>query len=229
MPVFHARSRRASTTATTPPSLQRLEAALGAQCERGPGADGFESFEREVHALFVQAEREVLAEGLERLDVDVPYVVIDGRKHSRVLRASETYTSAVGPVTVTRTLYRAGRAKALAPLELRAGIVEGSRSLRAEAGLSCDNHGICPVRRGVGSRLPAEESVVKCMYCQGEMHRGAAPFHVDRKGYRLLLDSVPAWVCSQCGESYFEEPEVDSIQEAIRALDSQATTLASSA
>jgi len=70
---------------------------------------------------------------------------------------------------------------------------------------------------------------MKCMYCQGEMRRGSAPFHVDRKGYHLLLDAVPAWVCSQCGESYFEEAEVDSIQEAIRALDTQATKLANSA
>jgi len=123
MPVFHARQGRATTAMH--PSLQRLQAALGALCERAPDGEGFESFERKVHALFTQAEREVLAEELERLDVDVPYVVIDGRKHARVLRASETYTSAVGPVSVTRTLYRAGRAKALAPLELRAGIVEG--------------------------------------------------------------------------------------------------------
>jgi YgiT-type zinc finger domain-containing protein len=51
---------------------------------------------------------------------------------------------------------------------------------------------------------------MKCIYCQGEMRRGSAPFHVDPKGYQLLLDAVPAWVCSQCGEPYFEEPEVDS-------------------
>jgi len=81
----------------------------------------------------------------------------------------------------------------------------------------------------VGRELPEEEIEMKCMYCQGEMRRGSAPFHVDRKGYHLLLDAVPAWVCSQCGESYFGEPEVDSIQEAIRALDTQATKLASSA
>jgi len=67
------------------------------------------------------------------------------------------------------------------------------------------------------------------MYCHGEMRRGVAPFHVDRKGYHLLLDAVPAWVCCQCGEAYFEETEVHSIQEAIRALDRQATKLASSA
>jgi len=54
------------------------------------------------------------------------------------------------------------------------------------------------------------------------MVRGTAPFHIDRKGYHLLFDTVPAYVCQQCGEVYFDEPEVDSIQEAIRAVDAQA-------
>ena len=60
------------------------------------------------------------------------------------------------------------------------------------------------------------------MYCKGTMVRGTAPFHIDRKGYHLLFDTVPAYVCQQCGEVYFDEPEVDSIQEAIRAVDAQA-------
>ncbi|MDQ3918413.1 MAG: YgiT-type zinc finger protein [Acidobacteriota bacterium] len=64
------------------------------------------------------------------------------------------------------------------------------------------------------------------MYCQGRLERGAAPFHVDRKGYHLLLDRIPALVCSQCGEVYFEEAEVDSIQAVIRAVDEQIEKLA---
>ena len=126
MRVFHGHQDVATTTVTAlHPSLQRLQVALDALNGREGDAEGFESFEREVHGLFVQAEREMLAEGLGRLDVDAPYVIIDGRRHTRVLRASETYTSAVGPVTVRRTLYRAGRGRAVVPLELRAGIVEG--------------------------------------------------------------------------------------------------------
>ena len=82
--------------------------------------------------MFVQAEREVLAAELESLDVNVPWVVIDGRKHSRVLRGSETYTSAAGSVTVTRTPYRAGQNTALSPLELRAGIVDGHEAALRE-------------------------------------------------------------------------------------------------
>ncbi len=67
---------------------------------------------------------------------------------------------------------------------------------------------------------------MKCIHCKGKMERGAAPFHIDRKGYHLLVDVVPAWVCTQCGEVYFEEDEVDAIQEVVRSLDKRAEKLA---
>jgi|TARA_B100001971_G_C18090002_1_gene482995 YgiT-type zinc finger domain-containing protein len=63
------------------------------------------------------------------------------------------------------------------------------------------------------------------MHCQGELTRGTAPFHVDRKGYHLVLDTVPAWVCGQCGEALFEEEAVESIQAAIGALDRETEQL----
>ena len=67
---------------------------------------------------------------------------------------------------------------------------------------------------------------MKCIHCQGEMKRGAAPFHVDREGCHMLLDTVPAWVCAQCGEAYFEEKEVDAIQNLVRSLQEKAKGLA---
>ena len=67
---------------------------------------------------------------------------------------------------------------------------------------------------------------MKCMYCQGEMKKSTVPFHIDRKGIHLSLDDVPAWVCRQCGEPYFEESEVDSIQSIIRAVDQESEKLA---
>jgi YgiT-type zinc finger domain-containing protein len=67
---------------------------------------------------------------------------------------------------------------------------------------------------------------MKCMHCQGEMKRSTAPFHIDRKGVHLSLDDVPAWVCKQCGEAYFEESEVDSIQAITQAVEQQAQKLA---
>lgn len=65
-----------------------------------------------------------------------------------------------------------------------------------------------------------------CIHCQGRMERSAAPFQVDRKGYHLVLEAVPAWVCTQCGEAYFEPHEVDRIQNVIRTVDQTTAELA---
>jgi YgiT-type zinc finger domain-containing protein len=67
------------------------------------------------------------------------------------------------------------------------------------------------------------------MHCQGEMKRGTAPFHIDRQEYHLTLDAVPAWVCQQCGEVYFDEPEVDAIQEIIQAVEDRSKKLTAAA
>ena len=122
MPVFH--SPRKETTAFSP-ALKQLEQALAKLRTQTKTTEDFGQFEREVHALFNEAEREVLGEELERLDIDLPRMQIGGEVHYRVLRGSETYTSAAGPVTVTRTLYRSGKEKAVSPMELQAGMVEG--------------------------------------------------------------------------------------------------------
>ena len=67
---------------------------------------------------------------------------------------------------------------------------------------------------------------MKCVHCQGRMERGTAPFHIDRKDYHLTLDKVPAWLWNQCGEAYFEETEVEAIQEVIRTVDREAEKVA---
>lgn len=63
------------------------------------------------------------------------------------------------------------------------------------------------------------------IHCHGQMKCSKTPFHVDRNGYHLVLDTVPAWVCHQCGEAYFEKREVDAIQSVIKGLDQQARQL----
>ena len=68
-----------------------------------------------------------------------------------------------------------------------------------------------------------------CMYCQGQMEHGTAPFHIDRKGYHLIFDTIPAWVCVQCGEAYFEEATVEALQQVIRTVDMHTEKLVLSA
>jgi YgiT-type zinc finger domain-containing protein len=60
---------------------------------------------------------------------------------------------------------------------------------------------------------------------RGYLKKGSAPFHIDRQKYHLTLEAVPAWVCQQYGEVYFDEPEVDSIQEIIRAVEDRTIKL----
>ena len=42
---------------------------------------------------------------------------------------------------------------------------------------------------------------------------------LDRNGYHVSWDAIPAWVCSQCGEPFFESREVELIQKALNELD----------
>jgi YgiT-type zinc finger domain-containing protein len=77
--------------------------------------------------------------------------------------------------------------------------------------------------------LAYKESYMKCLYCQGTMARGTAPLHIDRKGYHLILDAAPAWVCTQCGEAYFEEAAVEAIQQVLQAIDTHTEKLVLSA
>ena len=56
---------------------------------------------------------------------------------------------------------------------------------------------------------------MQCIHCKGTMERSTAPFSVDRKGYHVSWDAIPAWVCAQCGEPYFEAREVEMIQKAL--------------
>jgi YgiT-type zinc finger domain-containing protein len=53
-----------------------------------------------------------------------------------------------------------------------------------------------------------------------------APFHIDRKGFHLSLEAVPAWVCGRCGGPWFEEREVNTIQRLLTQLDERAISLA---
>lgn len=65
-----------------------------------------------------------------------------------------------------------------------------------------------------------------CLHCKGQMTRGSAPVHIDRNGCHVVLDSVPAWICGQCGEAHFEEREVNAIQELIRSIEQNAKRIA---
>lgn len=66
---------------------------------------------------------------------------------------------------------------------------------------------------------------MECLCCEAKMRFGTAPFSIDRNGYHVSWDALPAWVCDQCGESLFETHEVDKIQKILTVLDEEQSTM----
>ncbi|MBI4730342.1 MAG: hypothetical protein HY775_12735 [Acidobacteria bacterium] len=112
--------------------LSALDRLVGMVKERKDkpfgGAGDFNAFERELAERLREVGREMLAEELRKADVDAEAVLIDGSEHRRVLRATETYMTTMGPVTVERSLYKDwsdSGARAVAAMEPRLGIIGG--------------------------------------------------------------------------------------------------------
>ena len=57
-----------------------------------------------------------------------------------------------------------------------------------------------------------------CIHCQGKMKRATVPFSLDRNGYHIHWERVPAWICTQCGEPYFEVREVKIMQQTAKRI-----------
>ena len=66
---------------------------------------------------------------------------------------------------------------------------------------------------------------MECLHCKGRVERKTASFSLDRKGYHVSWDAIPAWACTQCGEPYFEAKEVELIQKALTALEREGAAL----
>jgi YgiT-type zinc finger domain-containing protein len=73
---------------------------------------------------------------------------------------------------------------------------------------------------GQTARLRSAPQVLpmRCLRCQGPVERGTAPVRVERNGYRLAWEQVPAWVCGRCELAYFEPSEVETIRRALTAM-----------
>jgi YgiT-type zinc finger domain-containing protein len=67
---------------------------------------------------------------------------------------------------------------------------------------------------------------MECLFCKGKLVQKKVTYAATRKGYHLIIDDVPAWVCEQCGESLFDEQTVDAIQDMLREVDTRLERLA---
>ena len=62
--------------------------------------EDFDQIEQELHRLFVAAEREALGRELERFDLDVPRIEMDGERYDQVLRCETKAGPPTHPITV---------------------------------------------------------------------------------------------------------------------------------
>lgn len=112
---------------STPPAIDRLMAFVKER-RKHPLSRDFELFERELHARVSEVERDVVAEELAKADIDRESLLIEGVLYRRVLRSTQTYQTAAGPVAVERTLYK-DRTDPLMPamsvVDARTGIIAG--------------------------------------------------------------------------------------------------------
>ncbi|MCX7855871.1 MAG: type II toxin-antitoxin system MqsA family antitoxin [Anaerolineae bacterium] len=67
---------------------------------------------------------------------------------------------------------------------------------------------------------------MECFYCKGTLVRKPVSYTATRKGYHLIVDAVPAWVCDQCDEVLFDEEAVRAIQAMLEEIDRRIEALA---
>lgn len=119
------------TYAELPDAVSQNLVALGRRI-RGfldGGVVDVHAVERELVAGLSEVGLAVMREVLAGLDPRGEDVVVDGQRYWQAVRATEQYMCAFGKVTVERGVYRAVRnGPTVCPMELRAGVVEGSTS-----------------------------------------------------------------------------------------------------
>ncbi len=108
--------------------LKGLVASVEAQMRSAHGGHrvDYAEFEQRIAETTAGVERAAHESVLRSLEVDASHVEIKGKKYSRVGRASGTYYTMAGSVTVERALYREnGRrnASVVDAISLRAGII----------------------------------------------------------------------------------------------------------
>jgi hypothetical protein len=110
------------------PAFRALRDFVLAADRRALSAGRLEEIERELHERVMALEADLLRRQVAQYDLDVDEVRFDGQAFRRKMKIPKEYCGLSGTFTVERTLYvpRSRTGKAICPLELRAGIVEGT-------------------------------------------------------------------------------------------------------
>lgn len=73
----------------------------------------------------------------------------------------------------------------------------------------------------MGNEVNARGNQLECYFCsEGELKKSKTTYALNRMDYQISID-VPAFICAQCNETYFEDETVDHIQNILKNLDSR--------
>ncbi len=57
-----------------------------------------------------------------------------------------------------------------------------------------------------------------CSECGGKLKRKTITQEFEKEGIKVKLSGLKAWVCTQCGEIYFEPGGADKVAQAVNSL-----------
>jgi YgiT-type zinc finger domain-containing protein len=73
-----------------------------------------------------------------------------------------------------------------------------------------------PYKKGVNVMKELMKS--PCSECKGQMRRKTISQEFEREGVKVKLSGFKAWVCSKCGEIYFEPGGAEKVTQAVNCL-----------
>ena len=63
-----------------------------------------------------------------------------------------------------------------------------------------------------------EEKLMECFMCKGNLEIKKVNYVVDLDSTIIIIKGVPAKVCAQCGEQYFEDETAENIDKIVNQL-----------
>ncbi|MCI8272722.1 MAG: type II toxin-antitoxin system MqsA family antitoxin [Clostridia bacterium] len=66
---------------------------------------------------------------------------------------------------------------------------------------------------------------MKCFICKGDLEEKKVNYVVDLEETIIIVKGVPAKVCNQCGEQYFDDETAENIEKIVNQLKQLATEI----
>ena len=64
---------------------------------------------------------------------------------------------------------------------------------------------------------------MNCFMCKGDLEEKKVNYVVDLEDTIIIIKGVPARVCTQCGEQYFDDETAENIEKIVNQLKELAT------